>query len=779
MIPLLIVLVTYLNAPTPTITLAQIASQMASANAQLSAYSYGTFPGFQPTVVGPYIAPINKPSSFSTGDTWGPIQEIIATRGQAFYDSFIHKWFAFNTGGRAAGNGTVTYAPNLGSLTHELVHHLGPGEANSMVCDATQCRFVPYGDQFDIMGSLSGGHPNPSTKRSIKWLDAPGLPKTQTITASGRYTLAPYESLTGIKALVLAPGKDAKRGTFSELFISARGGTNVGLHTCCSLLHDLDLSSVTDYKLDIGQAVLFGTTRITTVSASSTGAVIDVVFNAPSTPLPPPPAPPVQSGSAVTIGGSSQDSARDVVTDAVGRMYIAGGTASADWPRTTGPVFGGNWDAFLHILNADGSVACSTLLGGPNYERAYAAGLGPDGTVYVAGRAGIGMPTTLGTVQPTFGGDQAPMTFYGPQDGFVAAFTPTCQRLWSTYLGGSGSEVIRDLAVTADGVYVAFTAVTQTSLPVWMPASAEFATPRGGTDGLIAKVRLDGTGIVWATYLGGPQNDSGAPSIAVNASRVCLLGGTQSTGAPVTPGVVQPTLKGASDMLLSCWTHAGSRMWTTYLGGSGNEFEETHHLALTADEEPVFCVWTQSMDWPVTPGVVQPTRPPVSAGGELGCAIVAADGRSIRAATYLGGSAGDGMQGIEIWPDGRISVTGSTMSAYPPGYPAPSDGDAMLLVLASDFSAIDWGVRVSGVGADSFRSHARLPDGRIVAVGDAGAYAHVYFGLFTVPPATTPPPDPCVADPTQITVSWPADPAVTGVVWQQIGRTCPAGAVTR
>jgi hypothetical protein len=288
MIPLLIVLVTYLNAPTPTITPTQIASQVATANAQLSAYSYGTFPGFQPTVVGPYIAPINKPAAFSVSDTFGPIQDILATLGQAFYDSFPSKWFAFNTGGRAAGNGTVTYAPNLGSLTHELVHHLGPGEANSMVCDPTQCRFVPYGDVFDIMGSLSGGHPNPSTKRSLKWLDAPGLPMTQRVTASGRYTIEPYETATGgVKALVLTPGVDIRRGTFSELFISARGGTNVGLHTCCSLLHDLDLSSTAiDYQINIGQSVIFGGVQITTVSASSTGAVIDVNFT-PSAPPPP------------------------------------------------------------------------------------------------------------------------------------------------------------------------------------------------------------------------------------------------------------------------------------------------------------------------------------------------------------------------------------------------------------------------------------------------------------------------------------------------------------
>jgi hypothetical protein len=181
----------------------------------------------------------------------------------------------------------------------------------------------------------------------------------------------------------------------------------------------------------------------------------------------------------------------------------------------------------------------------------------------------------------------------------------------------------------------------------------------------------------------------------------------------------------------------------------------------------------------VTLGVVQPTRYPVASGGEVGCAIVAANGQTIRAATYIGGSAGDGSQGVEVWPDGRISLTGSTTSAYPPGYPAPSDGDAMLLVLAPDFSAITWGVRVGGSGTDSFRSHARLLDGRIVAVGDAGTYTHAYVGLFTVPPVTPPPPDPCVADPTQITVAWPADASVTAVTWQQVGRTCPAEMVVR
>ncbi len=78
------------------------------------------------------------------------------------------------------------------------------------------------------------------------------------------------------------------------------------------------------------------------------------------------------------------------------REYAAGG-------RSVGAR--GLMDAFVAKLDRRGQMVWSSLLGGPNYDRACTVRVDKNGFVYVAGRAGEGFPTTPGTVQPVFAGD--------------------------------------------------------------------------------------------------------------------------------------------------------------------------------------------------------------------------------------------------------------------------------------------------------------------------------------------------------------------------------------
>jgi hypothetical protein len=752
MITLLIILVTYLNAPTPTITPTQIAQQITVSNGKFAGYSYGTFPGFAATVTGPYVAPINKPASFSALDTVSAINDIVATKGQAYYSAFFHRWFAFNTGGRAAGHTGVTYAPNLGSFDHEMLHQfVGIGEAHATDCNAVECKFVPYGDQADIMGSLGGGHPNPFFKRQGKWLDAPGVPSTQLVTTSGRYTIAPYETLAGVKALVLSPGVDPKRGSFSELFISARGGTNIGLHTCCSLIHDLDLTGVTrDYRLDIGQSATFGTARITTVSASATGAVIDVVFNA-ATPPPPPP-PPVQSNLALLsyLGGSLEDQVRDVARDAQGHIWLAGGTQSGVTP-TVGQGFGGSYDAFVRSYTVAGQLRCSAAWGGPAYERAYWMEIAPDGDVVIGGRAGINAPVTLG---PTFGAYVTTVAAYGPQKPFVAKFSPDCVLRWARYLDGDGTTISRDGAVNALGIYAGLAHVS-TDLS-FVPPTALDAT-RNGIDGALALVSHDGLSVT-GTYYGGTNHDGNNPSIRVDASGVYWLTTSQSPDFPVSPGAAQancgsPTSQRFAVIKLSL--DLSTRLFATCGGAGGGGFE-THHLAVLPDGSTAMTFYAPGQ-LPTTPGVMQPTYG--GGGNDVGIAVLNSTGTQFTAISHFGGTSQDWPEGLAVLPDGRLAMSGQTQSTstFIPG--ACGAQDAFLAVVSADLTRVDLAQRVCGAGWDQ---------GRIVEVYDVtrliwGGYSNGtlpvvnapqptrggswdgFWGVFTLP--QPPAPNGCATDP--------------------------------
>jgi hypothetical protein len=776
MITLLIVLVTYLNAPTPTITPTQIQQQVAASNVKFAGYSYGTFPGFTATVMGPYVAPINKPAAFSALDAVWAIEAIVAAKGQAFYSAFFHRWFAFNTGGRAAGYTGVTYAPNLGSFDHEMVHQFaGVGEGNANDCNAVECKFIPYGDQADIMGSLGGGHPNPFFKRQGKWLDAPGVPSTQLVTTSGRYTIAPYETLGGVKALRLSPGVDSKRGSFNELFISARGGTNVGLHTCCSLIHDLDLTATRDYRLDPGQKVLFGTTLITTVSASSTGAVIDVVFNAPTAPQPPPP---VQSLDLVSyLGGAADEQVRDVEQTPDGAIWVAGGSAS---PVLAGLPGAGNYDVFL-VKYLAGVQACALRLGGPNYDRAYAVATTPSGDVILAGRAGPGFPVTPGSVQTAFGGDTTPEVAYGPQDGFVAAVGPDCELKWATYLGGADRSVIRDVAVGLDGSIYAAMTTTRVDVPFVSGA-------RNGEDGVLVRLASNGASVLGAVYVGGSGSDGSNPSVAVDASGAYLHLQVKSSDFPVTPGAAQTVYGGGgADMALVKFSvDLSAVQWATYIGGNGNETTETHHIALFPDGAVATHQYTGSTNWPVSAGAVQSALLSVH---DWGLVVVAPDGSRFESATYLGGS-GDWPEGIAVDRHGRVIAAGSTGLGWGPSPGTTRDG--VITMLPRDFTSRH-DVRIGGSGTDTIRAAAATPTGVLVggwtdsanlpvtpgapqptkASTADGWWAHVALP----PPIAPPPPNPCVVDPLTLTASVVGSyPLATWSVTATDTRGCPAQA---
>ena len=140
------------------------------------------------------------------------------------------------------------------------------------------------------------------------------------------------------------------------------------------------------------------------------------------------------------VGGERWEHARDICTDSDGNIYVVGGTASCDFPTSPGAydrtfdVAGkqigpaGLCDAFVMKFSPDGKLIWSTLLGGPNYDRAYAVEIDRKGDVYVAGRAGQGFPVSEGAFQKEYGGSRY-NGFYGSENGFVAKLSPDGNKL--------------------------------------------------------------------------------------------------------------------------------------------------------------------------------------------------------------------------------------------------------------------------------------------------------------------------------------------------------------
>lgn len=442
------------------------------------------------------------------------------------------------------------------------------------------------------------------------------------------------------------------------------------------------------------------------------------------------------------FGGSGMEQFRDAVTDAAGNIYLAGGTGSSAVQTTAGAydtTFNGNVDVLVVKLAPDGQMLWSSVLGGANYDRAYAIELAPDGDIVVAGRAGSGFPTTAGVVQPVFAGDTHPNTLYGLQDGFIARLSSDGTQLrWATYWGAGDESFIRDIAVDAQGnVYPAsYTASGYTNPHV--TAGALQTTRSTGIDGLYAKISGDGTRVEWCTYLGGNADDGSTPSVAVDDNGVVIQMYTKSTDLPTTAGAHDRTHNGGADLYVARIAPDGSRVvWGTYLGGSGLEFSETHGLALDAAGDVYVAATTMSTNFPVTAGAAQTTYGGSGTGTSTGLntnypgdgfitKLGGTDGRLI-ASTYLGGSYGEGIEGIAVDASGRPLVAGATYSA---NFPVTANArqltnggkaDFFLAQLTADFSAIAYATYLGGANIDNARAVALDTSGGLIAVGEVSS----------------------------------------------------------
>lgn len=126
------------------------------------------------------------------------------------------------------------------------------------------------------------------------------------------------------------------------------------------------------------------------------------------------------------LGGSDMDSAGGLVIDSAGNAYVAGRTASLNYPTTPGAIQsvlnGGTVDAFVAELDSTGStILLGTYLGGAGSDGASDLKLGPSGAIFVTGQTmSTDFPTTPGAFDRIWNGD--PTVFWG--DAFVARISP-------------------------------------------------------------------------------------------------------------------------------------------------------------------------------------------------------------------------------------------------------------------------------------------------------------------------------------------------------------------
>jgi hypothetical protein len=267
------------------------------------------------------------------------------------------------------------------------------------------------------------------------------------------------------------------------------------------------------------------------------------------------------------LGGSGRDNANAIAIDGAGNAYVAGETQSPNFP-TKNPIqspSASSNDAFITAVSSAGtSLVYSTVLGGSNTNLATGIALDGSNNAYVVGITDSSdFPTTAGVVQAQYGGSE---------DGFVTEVKADGSAwVYSTYLGGSGTDDALGIAVDAAGEAYVTGNTGSTNFPTANPAQNALGGA-SATNVFVTKLNAGATALLFSTYYGGNLDDAGAGIALDSFGDAYVTGATTSANYPVTGG--GGTLSGTSDAFVTEFSNTGFVVYSSFLGGSGTENQE-------------------------------------------------------------------------------------------------------------------------------------------------------------------------------------------------------------
>lgn len=305
------------------------------------------------------------------------------------------------------------------------------------------------------------------------------------------------------------------------------------------------------------------------------------------------------------LGGNTNDEGLSIAVDSSKNAYVTGKTFSPNFPTTPSPLqascaAGTNSDAFITKVDLDGALSYSTCLGGSSGgDIGHGIAVDNGGNAYVTGEtASTNFPTSLDALQRTNIGSTE------LSDAFFTKVAPMgTSTIYSTYLGGMGTDAGYAIAVNGTDVYITGETNSPDIGTSTVTQDFESGVAAGG-DIFIANIDLAFTdpdeALANVIYL---VAGKGLGITVDSAGNLYVTGETSSTSFPTTPGATQASNADATppttvDAFVSKIDATGTFfLFSTYLGGNSNDYGRA--IAIDADGNAYVAGQTDSTDFKV------------------------------------------------------------------------------------------------------------------------------------------------------------------------------------
>lgn len=224
--------------------------------------------------------------------------------------------------------------------------------------------------------------------------------------------------------------------------------------------------------------------------------------------------------------------------------------------------------------------------------------------------------------------------------------------------------------------------------------------------------------------IGGSALDDIRALAVDNQGNVYLAGTTESPDLPSTSGVAQPNLQSGvfpTDIFVAKVDAAGRLVYLTYAGGSQTDVVTS--IALGPDGSVYVAGYTDSPDFPITPGAFQRFFQSGGAYPDGFLLRLAPAGDSIVYSSYIGSDGADRVDALAVDSAGSVYLAGTSDSdrwLVTPGAPqasCPGYGDGVFLAKLAPTGSLQYLSRLCGSGHDEAAGLAIDTQGRLYLVG--------------------------------------------------------------